>query len=161
MINIKMKNLKIYTDGSCIGNPGPGGWAAIILNSAKPTVLRGGDSDTTNNRMEMTAIIEALKWMSRARETSAEIFSDSNLLIQSLTKNWKRKKNKDLWLQLDKNLADKTIKWTWVKGHANNKYNEGADKIALAESIKAKTMSPMKRAALRESLLRDPQRKLF
>ena len=151
-----MKNLKIYTDGSCIGNPGPGGWAVLILEGNKKTALKGGNLDTTNNRMEMTAIIEALKWMAKNAVKRAEIFSDSNLLIQSLTKNWKRKKNKDLWSEMDKHLKNKIIKWTWVKGHADNKYNEEADRIALVESIKAKTMSRLPRAEIN-----DPRQKLF
>jgi len=132
--------IHIYTDGSCIGNPGPGGWAVIILNGAEQIILKGRNPETTNNRMEMTAIIEALKWMTKNSVERAEIFSDSNLLIQSLTKNWKRKKNKDLWSELDKYLKGKVIQWTWVKGHADDKYNKKADKIAFTESIKAKKM---------------------
>ncbi|MBI5151931.1 ribonuclease HI [Candidatus Peregrinibacteria bacterium] len=161
-----MKEIKIYTDGSCIGNPGPGGWAVLILDGAKKIILKGREPYTTNNRMEMMAIIEALKWMETVPSAKAassinkaEIFSDSNLLIQSLTQNWKRKKNKDLWTQLDKHLKNKTIKWTWVEGHADNKYNNEVDKLAISESLLAQKLSH-KNPALAKSDW-ESQQKLF
>lgn len=134
-----MKKIKIFTDGSCLGNPGPGGWAAIILDE-KQIILKGGEGYTTNNRMEMTAILEALKWLNKNKKAEAEIFSDSNLLIQTLTKNWKKKKNKDLWMNIEKNLKNLYINWNWVKGHHDNEYNNMADEIAVMESEKAKRL---------------------
>lgn len=154
---LKMRTIKIYTDGSCLGNPGPGGWAALVIDGIKKIILRGNEIYTTNNRMEMKAVIEALKWMTAHKTKTAEIFSDSNLLIQSITKNWKRKKNKDLWTELDKNLKNKNIEWTWIRGHAGNSRNEEADRIAVAESIKASKKDP----DAKQDNYWEPQRKLF
>lgn len=136
-----MNNIEIYTDGSCIGNPGPGGWGAIILNKQK-TKLSGNEADTTNNRMEMTAIIKALEWVHEnyAQKNHSDleitIYSDSNLLIQTLTRGWKRKKNTDLWAEIDKLRAWLNIKWVWVKAHDTNKYNNLVDKLAQDEAKK-------------------------
>ena len=130
----------IYTDGSCIGNPGPGGWGVVILHDGKEIKLAGGEKDTTNNRMEMMAMIKALEWLHAHKLTDSKItiYSDSNLLVQSLTKGWKRKANTDLWAQLDKLRGWLDIKWLWVKAHATNKYNNLVDELALKEAIKAK-----------------------
>ena len=110
--------IKIYTDGSCIGNPGPGGWACIIILPGTEVILKGGEPASTNNRMEMTAIIKALEYLHKSyKNTHAlkiKIYSDSNLIIQTLTQNWKRKKNTDLWAQLDKLRAPLDIEWNWV-----------------------------------------------
>lgn len=134
------KEIKIYTDGSCIGNPGPGGWGIVILHDNKEIKLAGGEKDTTNNRMEMMAMIKALEWLHAHKFTDGKItiYSDSNLLVQSLTKGWKRKANTDLWAQLDKLRGWLDIKWVWVKAHDTNKYNNLVDKLALREAIKAK-----------------------
>jgi ribonuclease HI len=139
-----MDKIVIYTDGSCLSNPGPGGWAVLLMYGKKEEILKGGESDTTNNRMEMTAILNALKWLNKnvkTSETKIELFSDSNLLIQSLTKGWKRKANLDIWKQIDREyslLNKKNIKvgWNWVKGHSVNEYNALVDETAVSESRK-------------------------
>lgn len=136
----------IYTDGSSIGNPGPGGWAAIIHDGTQEHTLSGGEAHSTNNRMEMTAVIEALKWLAKGKNalsSRAEIRSDSKLIIESITKGWKRKKNKDLWAELDtvlEKLAARgiEIKWTWVKGHHVDRTNLRCDEIAQRESRQRK-----------------------
>jgi len=130
--------IHIHTDGSCSGNPGPGGWGAVIHFEDEEIKISGGEKDTTNNRMEMTAIIEALKWLREKDllERSIEIFSDSNLIIQTMNKGWKKKANQDLWAEIDKQRAWLNITWTWVKGHANNKYNNLADELAVNETQK-------------------------
>ena len=140
-----MQNSKIdiYTDGSCLGNPGPGGWGVIILHNDKKQKLSGGEPDTTNNRMEMTAILRALEWINENNHKQAkiEIFSDSNLIIQTLNQGWKRKANTDLWAEIDKNRAWLDIRWTWVKAHANNDLNNQVDLLALSEAKKQKKSS--------------------
>ncbi len=137
---METRKIDIYTDGSCLGNPGPGGWAALILLGDKEQILSGGDRDTTNNRMEMTAITEALGWIKEnfspeeLANLKIEIFSDSNLIIQTLNLGWKRKANTDIWAEMDKNRAWLNITWTWVKGHADNVYNNRVDLLAVKES---------------------------
>jgi ribonuclease HI len=141
------KSIIVYTDGSSRGNPGPGGYGAIILHDGKETVLRGGEQDTTNNRMEMKAILEALKWIAKeAPDADAEIYSDSSLVINSITKGWKRKKNVDIWEEIDEALAkiDTKIAWHWVKGHADNEYNNKVDEIAVEEAMKFDKVEPQK-----------------
>ena len=134
-----MRKIKIYTDGSCLGNPGFGGWGVIILDGEKEIILSGGQENTTNNRMELTAIIESLRWIkSYCIDTEVQIFSDSNLYISSITKNWKRKKNLDLWEEFDRLYRGLSIEWSWVKGHSTNRYNNKVDKIALKEAEKMK-----------------------
>lgn len=134
--------IKIYTDGSSLGNPGPGGFCAIIHAGEKKNIVKGGAIHTTNNRMEMSAIIAGLYWVNKnfPGEKKCAVFSDSNLLIQTLVKGWKRKKNLDLWSKLDA-LREKfeEITWTWVKGHANHIQNIEADKIATREAARFKT----------------------
>ncbi|MEK7085698.1 MAG: ribonuclease H [Patescibacteria group bacterium] len=131
-----MNKIEIYTDGSCLGNPGPGGWGVIILDGDN---LSGGESETTNNRMEMTAIIKALEWVhkksgiksSELNNCNIIIYSDSNLIIQTLNQGWKRKANTDLWAQIDKLRAWLNISWVWVKAHHTNKNNNQVDKLAF------------------------------
>jgi len=139
------KKIKVYTDGSCLGNPGPGGWGVVILHEDKEVHLKGGEKDTTNNRMEMMAIIHGLKYLHDKKLTSStiELYSDSNLLMQSLIQGWKRKANLDLWKEIDTLLGGDlfageslNIKWIWVKGHASNKYNNLADQLAVEASKK-------------------------
>lgn len=140
------KKIEIYTDGSCIGNPGPGGWGVLIKFNGKAYKLAGGEKSSTNNRMEMTAMIQALKMLRTKLELSQDelnsyeivLYSDSNLLIQSLNKGWKRKANTDLWAEMDKSRAWLNIKWVWVKAHDTNKYNNLVDELALAEAKKQK-----------------------
>ena len=140
--------IKIYTDGACVGNPGPGGWAAIILTEGNKKEIFGGEKLTTNNRMELTAAIKALEYCveNEGKQPSLkqiEIYTDSTYVKEGITvwinkweKNgWKTAskkpvKNKDLWKKL-KDLSSKhSIKWIWVKGHANNKYNNIVDELA-------------------------------
>ena len=144
IMTMKKEKILVHTDGSCLGNPGPGGWGVVIHHDGKEIKLSGGEKDTTNNRMEMTAIIEALKWLtvksgmslSELQAADIEFFSDSNLLMQTLTLGWKRKANLDLWAKIDSLRGWLNIKWTWIKSHATNKYNNLADKLAVAAAIK-------------------------
>lgn len=141
--------IEIYTDGSCIGNPGPGGWGVIILTQDREAQIKGGELDTTNNRMEMTAIINALRWLkheakideTNANDFAINLYSDSNLLIQTITKGWKKKANTDLWAKLDELRTPLKIEWIWVKAHDVNKYNNLADKLALSEATKQKNLA--------------------
>lgn len=130
--------IEIYTDGSCIGNPGPGGWGAIILNGGAVTKLSGHEKATTNNRMEMTAMIKAMEHIHKAKLSHEDItlFSDSNLLVQSLNLGWKRKANLDLWEDLDRAREGLKIKFIWVKAHHTNKYNNMVDELALKAATK-------------------------
>ena len=136
-----MKNVTIYTDGACQGNPGPGGWAAILLWNGRTKELSGGEADTTNNRMELRAAIEAIRVL--REPCHIELFTDSEYLRNGITKwlaGWKRKgwitrqrepvKNEDLWKELDRARACHTIEWRWVRGHAGNVYNERCDELA-------------------------------
>ena len=137
--------IEIYTDGSCLGNPGPGGWAAVILHGEEKTEIAGGEKDTTNNRMEMKAIIKALQWVRKNYANKLNglkiIFhSDSNLIIQTLNQGWKRKANTDLWAELDKERAWLNVEWKWVKAHHTNKHNNRADELAVKEAEKVKKL---------------------
>ena len=133
--------IKIYTDEACSGNPGKGGWGALIQENDNEKKLSGSELNTTNNRMELTAVIKALEHYDEAREI--EVFTDSKYVMQGITewiKNWKNNhwktsqkkdvKNKDLWVLLDSVSAKHDIKWSWVKGHAGDYGNEIADKLA-------------------------------
>ena len=133
--------IRIYTDGACSGNPGKGGWGALIQENDDEKKLSGSELNTTNNRMELTAVIKALEHYDEAREI--EVFTDSKYVMQGITewiKNWKNNhwktsqkkdvKNKDLWVLLDIVSAKHDIKWSWVKGHAGDYGNEIADKLA-------------------------------
>ena len=124
----------LYTDGSCIGNPGPGGWASIIIINDIKTTLSGSDEETTNNKMEITAIIKGLEQF--PENSSVKIFTDSEYVINTMTKNWKRNTNLDLWNCLDSLVKNRTIEWNWVKGHSGNKLNDEADLIANGEAKK-------------------------
>ena len=143
-MTMKNEKISIHTDGSCLGNPGPGGWGVVIHHANKEIKLSGGEKNATNNRMEMTAIIEAFKWLheksglkkDELRAAEIELFSDSNLLMQTLNLGWKRKANVDLWEKIDSLRGWLKIKWTWIKGHSSNKFNNLADKLAVAESKK-------------------------
>ena len=124
----------IYTDGACLGNPGPGGWGAVVFVNGKKTMLHGSQENTTNNRMEIMAVIEALRFI--PTDADVKIFSDSTYVINTMTKNWKRKKNQDLWIMLDNEVAGRNIEWQWVKGHSGDLFNEEADKLAYKEAQK-------------------------
>jgi cyclic pyranopterin phosphate synthase len=133
----------IYTDGSCSGNPGPGGWGAIVMDGVNKSPLSGGEASTTNNRMEMLAAIEGLSSVSS--ESHVTIHSDSQYLVNTMTKNWKRNANQDLWARLDILVAERAVKWEWVRGHDGHSLNEAADRLAVA------AMSGFKYAGARSS----------
>ena len=120
----------IYTDGSCLNNPGPGGWAAIIMADDRTVRLSGTDPSTTNNRMELTAAIKGLEALPPGR--AATVHSDSEYLVKTMTRNWKRNVNRDLWEQLDRLAAERQVEWEWVRGHAGDPLNEEADRLAVA-----------------------------
>ena len=133
--------IKIYTDGSCIGNPGKGGWAAIIFIDGKKTEIKGGKKDTTNNQMELLAPIKALKEIPKG--SKVQIFTDSKYVKSGITEwihNWKTNgwktankqpvKNKELWIDLDLLSNEFEIKWSWVKAHSTDKLNNEVDLIA-------------------------------
>jgi ribonuclease HI len=131
----------IYTDGACSGNPGPGGWGAILISGAHRKELSGGEAQTTNNRMELMAAIAALEALKRS--SVIELYTDSTYVKDGISKwihGWKRNgwkttdkkpvKNAELWQRLDAARARHTIEWRWVKGHAGHPENERADELA-------------------------------
>ncbi|MFU8825928.1 MAG: ribonuclease HI [Brevefilum sp.] len=130
----------IYTDGACQGNPGPGGWAALLCYGKHEKALSGGEQDTTNNRMELRAALEALRALKEPCQVT--LFTDSAYLKRGITewlptwkkRNWRRKAgelaNVDLWMKLDEEISRHEIRWRWVKGHAGNTYNERVDRLA-------------------------------
>ena len=133
--------IKIYTDGSCIGNPGQGGWAAIILYEGKKTEIKGSKKDTTNNQMELLAPIEALKKIPKG--SKVQIFTDSKYVKSGITEwihNWKKNgwktankkevSNKELWTELDQLNSEFEINWNWVKAHSTDKLNNEVDLLA-------------------------------
>jgi ribonuclease HI len=120
----------VYADGSCIGNPGPGGWGVVVRDpDGNVTELNGHDPSTTNNRMELMAAIEGL----RATEPGAEVIlrSDSQYVVNSMTLHYKRNKNNDLWDQLDAEAAARHVRFEWVRGHSIDQINNRADELAL------------------------------
>jgi len=129
--------IKLYTDGSCKGNPGPGGWAAIILNKEEKIELSGGEKQTTNNRMEMKAIIEGLKFLKKQKiKEEITIYTDSKLIEQTINSGWKKKANLDLWQELLELNEQLKVTYKWVKGHAQNKYNNECDRLAVSQAEK-------------------------
>ena len=147
-----MENLIIYTDGGCSGNPGPGGWGTVIIDGTNITKLSGGEKQTTNNRMELSAAINALDAVIKNtgwRNRHVEVYSDSQYVKNGITswiKNWKKngwktaaKKpvlNQDLWIALDNLYNQLDIEWKWVKGHAGVEYNEICDQLCKMEMDK-------------------------
>lgn len=134
--------IKVFTDGACSGNPGIGGWGVVILiNDNDLIFLKGGEFQTTNNRMELTATIKALKYFKEHQLIT--LITDSKYVkdgIESWIANWKKNgwrttskkpvKNKELWVELDSQIAKHNITWKWIKGHAGDRYNEKADFLA-------------------------------
>lgn len=145
-----MKTVTIYTDGACSGNPGPGGWGAILEYNGHERTLSGGAPETTNNRMELTAVIEALKKLKEP--CVVELYSDSKYVIDALEKSWvwgwkkrgwiksdkKPALNVDLWETLLPLLQTHQVHYHWVKGHSTNSRNNRCDQMAVAESQKYK-----------------------
>ena len=121
---------EIYTDGSCLLNPGPGGWGALVTGEGGATAkLSGGERSTTNNRMEITAAIKALEAIPQG--ASAVLHSDSEYVVKTMTKGWKRNANKDLWERLELAAASRNVEFRWVRGHAGHPGNEAADRLAV------------------------------
>ena len=145
-----MKTVTIYTDGACSGNPGPGGWGAILMYGQHKRELSGGEANTTNNRMELTAVIQALSMLEEP--CIVDLWSDSKYVIDGLSKGWAKgwkargwkkadKKpalNPDLWDRLLTLTDIHSLRYHWVKGHAENQYNNRCDELAVAESQKYK-----------------------
>lgn len=143
-----MKTVTIYTDGACSGNPGPGGWGAILRYKETEKELSGGAADTTNNRMELTAVIEALALLKES--CVVELYSDSKYVIDGLSEGWAKGWQKRGWIKSDKKPALNPDLWErllaltdrhemhyhWVKGHAENEKNNRCDQMAVAESKK-------------------------
>lgn len=122
----------IYTDGSCLGNPGPGGWAYLIEVNGQRFDDSDGVPHSTNNRMELRAVIEAIKAVDEKKIPGPIIVhSDSSWVVKTMTDNWKRKKNLDLWEELIPLLHDKEVNWQWVRGHSGHPQNEDCDVRAL------------------------------
>lgn len=140
-----MKKVTIHTDGACIGNPGPGGWAALLESGDKKLALKGGEKQTTNNRMELTAAIEALAALKEP--CAVTLSTDSQYVKNGITSwihSWKKNgwktaakkpvKNRELWERLDEMIARHDVKWKWVKGHAGDPRNEEVDSLANSEA---------------------------
>ncbi len=138
-----MSMVDIYTDGACRGNPGPGGWGAILMSGGRERELSGAESATTNNRMELLAVINALAALKR--QVRARVYTDSQYVRLGMTEwlaGWKARgwrtadrkpvRNQDLWQQLDELAAGHAIEWHWVKGHSGNPGNERCDALANA-----------------------------
>ena len=136
-----MSHVQIFTDGACRGNPGPGGWGALLRFGGEEKTLFGGEQDTTNNRMELTAVIEALGALKRPCDVT--LTSDSTYVLKGVQEwmpNWKKRgwktaskkpvKNVDLWKKLDVLIVEHKIDWQWVKGHSGHPENELADQLA-------------------------------
>ncbi|MEG1954397.1 MAG: ribonuclease HI [Hydrogenoanaerobacterium sp.] len=142
-----MKQITIYTDGACSGNPGPGGWGAVLQYKDTKREMSGGETQTTNNRMELMGAISALNALTEP--CAVDLFTDSQYIANAINKgwlkgwkakNWKRKdgelKNVDLWQELDRLLAEHTITFHWVKGHADNEFNNRCDTLAVSQRDK-------------------------
>ncbi len=143
-----MSKIEIYTDGACLGNPGRGGWGAILIYKEHQKKISGNERESTNNRMELRAPIEALRLLKKSSEVT--IHTDSKYVMDGITQwifNWKKNgwksakkdpiKNSELWRELDAEVAKHKITWKWVKGHSGNHFNEIVDQLAreAAESL--------------------------
>ncbi|EDM23359.1 ribonuclease HI [Caminibacter mediatlanticus] len=142
-----MKKIEIYTDGSSLGNPGPGGWCAILRYKGKEKIISGGEEYTTNNRMELKAVIESLKILKEPCEI--ELYADSTYVLKGINEwlsNWVRKnfknvKNEDLWREFLRYSKPHKINVNWIKGHSGHIENERCDKIAKDEALRRKSVS--------------------
>jgi len=130
-------NISIYTDGSCLGNPGPGGWGAVLMYGEHKKEVHGQIEETTNNRAEMIAVIEAIKVVNRP--CNIHIYTDSNYICGTMNNRWKITKNRDLWKSLivASDNGGHTMRYTWVRGHAGNEHNEKANELAQTAASKA------------------------
>lgn len=146
------KRVRVYSDGACAGNPGPGGWAAILLYGPHKKEISGGEKLTTNNRMELTAAIRGLQQLKES--CGVDFHTDSEYLKQGITEwlerwqrnGWKRAdkepvKNRDLWELLDEQRSRHQVRWHWVRGHSGNRWNERCDALATAEIEKIRSDS--------------------
>ena len=144
-----MKTVTIFTDGACSGNPGPGGWGAMLIYGGKKKEISGGEISTTNNRMELISVINALEALKEP--CKVELYTDSQYVVNAINlgwldswklKGWKRKggevKNPDLWIKLVPLLETHDVTFIWIKGHADNEHNKRCDELAVAESKKFK-----------------------
>ena len=143
-----MKKVTVYTDGSCSGNPGPGGWSAILVYNGVEKEISGGEKETTNNRMELTAVVTALETLKES--CKVEIVSDSKYVVDAINKGWldswqlkswkksdgKPVLNVELWKRLLPQLERHTVSFSWVKGHDGHGYNERCDSLAVEQSHK-------------------------
>ena len=143
-----MKAVTIYTDGACSGNPGPGGWAAILRYGEAEKVLSGGERNTTNNRMELTGVIRALEALKEPCDVT--LYSDSKYVVEAMSQGWARSwqargwkrssgsqaKNPELWERLISLCETHRVRWMWVKGHGENETNRRCDALAVEESRK-------------------------
>ena len=142
-----MKKITVYTDGACSGNPGPGGWGAVLFYEGHKKELSGGEKETTNNRMELTGVIAALEALKEPCDVT--LYTDSQYIVNAVNegwlygwakKGWKRKggevKNPDLWQKILSLLQMHKVTFVWVKGHAENEYNNRCDELAVLESRK-------------------------
>ena len=149
MASARLAKVEIFTDGACLGNPGPGGWGVLLRAGAAEKELSGGESETTNNRMEMMAAIRALEALKRPSQVV--LTTDSSYLKDGITKwlaGWKRRgwktadkkpvKNQDLWLRLEAALVPHQVDWHWVRGHAGHAENERVDRLASAAARDAR-----------------------
>lgn len=142
-----MKKVSIYSDGACSGNPGPGGWGAILMYEDKAKELSGGEPDTTNNRMELTGVLTALEALKEP--CTVELYTDSQYIVNAINqgwlsswqkRGWRRKdgpvKNVDLWIRLVPLLEQHRVTFNWVRGHAENEFNNRCDELAVAARMK-------------------------
>lgn len=146
-----LSKIQMFTDGSCLQNPGPGGWAALLRHNRTEKMFSGGQAQTTNNQMELMAVIKGLEALTKP--CAVELYTDSKYVLDGYTKwlsgwksrNWKKsdKKpvlNKELWQQLDANAESHQIDWHWVKGHSGHDENERVDQLARLEAEKMKSL---------------------
>ena len=147
-----MKRVELYTDGSCSGNPGPGGWGAILIYQGLEKELSGGATATTNNRMELTGAIQGLAALKEPCQV--ELYTDSQYIASAINQhwleNWKKRGwrkadkspvlNQELWQQLDEQLSRHQVTFHWVKGHADNAYNNRCDALAVAQTQKYRSL---------------------
>lgn len=134
--------VRVYTDGSCLGNPGPGGWAFILVcHNGTEHHCSSGEVITTNNRMELRAVIEALTYIESLAESQAiHVYTDSLWVMNCAQGKWKRKANLDMWKEYDQVGCEKKVFWHWVRGHNGHIYNERVDKLARKKAIQYNTL---------------------